>query len=132
MECLKTEVAINFSTNLHSDYRSDHFIIFTQPRLLKISNTWEKRFDHLLEMGREEIQSNFIPAADEGFNTCFEHQGRGDYLSFLGVIGSVEKFPLVDLQLYFLIFKPEFTWNYDGIQDILGHFRTFQDILGQI
>ena len=51
MECLKTEVAINFSTNLHSDYRSDHFIIFTQPRLLKISNTWEKRFDHLLEMG---------------------------------------------------------------------------------
>ena len=51
MECLKTEVAINCSTNLHSDYRSDHFIIFTQPRLLKISNTWEKRFDHLLEMG---------------------------------------------------------------------------------
>ena len=43
---------------------------------------------------------------------------RGDNLSFLGVIGSVEKFPLVDLQLYFLIFKPEFTW-------ILGHFRTF-------
>ena len=36
-------------------------------------------------------------------------------MSFLGVIGSVEKFPLVDLQLYFLIFKPEFTWNYDGI-----------------
>ena len=27
-------------------------------------------------------------------------------MSFLGVIGSVEKFPLVDLQLYFLIFKP--------------------------
>ena len=49
---------------------------------------------------------------------CFEHQGRGDYLSFLGVIGSVEKFPLVEFQLYFLIFKPEFTW-------ILGHFRTF-------
>ena len=46
---------------------------------------------------------------------CFEHQSRGDYLSFLGVIGSVEKFPLVDLQLYFLIYKPEFTWNYDGI-----------------
>ena len=40
---------------------------------------------------------------------------RGDNLSFLGVIGSVEKFPLVDLQLYFLIYKPEFTWNYDGI-----------------
>ena len=49
------------------------------------------------------------------FKDCFEHQGRGDYLSFLGVIGSVEKFPLVDLQFYFLIFKPEFTWNYDGI-----------------
>ena len=30
-------------------------------------------------------------------------------MSFLGVIGSVEKFPLVDLQLYFLIYKPEFT-----------------------
>ena len=41
--------------------------------------------------------------------SCFEHQGRGNYLSFLGMIGSVEKFPLVELQLYFLIFKPEFT-----------------------
>ena len=50
---------------------------------------------------------------------------RGDNLSFLGVIGSVEKFPLVDLQLYFLIYKPEFTWNYDGIWDISGHSRTF-------
>ena len=28
---------------------------------------------------------------------------------FLGMIGSVEKIPLVELQLYFLIFKPEFT-----------------------
>ena len=46
---------------------------------------------------------------------CFEHQDRGENLSFLGVIGCVEKFPLVDLQLYFLIYKPEFTWNYDGI-----------------
>ena len=54
---------------------------------------------------------------------------RGDNLSFLGVIGSVEKFPLVDLQLYFLIYKPEFTWNYDGI---MMEFRTFWDILGQI
>ena len=52
---------------------------------------------------------------DLGLKDCFEHQSRGDYLSFLGVIGSVEKFPLVDLQLYFLIYKPEFTWNYDGI-----------------
>ena len=41
---------------------------------------------------------------------CFEHQARGNYLSFLGMIGSVEKVPLVELQLYFLIFKPEFTW----------------------
>ena len=37
--------------NLHSDYSSDHAIIITQPRPLKISSTWEKRFDHLLEMG---------------------------------------------------------------------------------
>ena len=55
LECFKTELAINVSTNLHSDYRSDHSIIITQPRPLKISSTWEKRFDHLLEMGREEI-----------------------------------------------------------------------------
>ena len=41
---------------------------------------------------------------------CFEHQARGNYLSFLGMIGSVEKVPLVELQFYFLIFKPEFTW----------------------
>ena len=46
---------------------------------------------------------------------CFEHQARGNYLSFSGMIGSVEKVPLVEFQLYFLIFKPEFTWNYDGI-----------------
>ena len=45
----------------------------------------------------------------------FRAPSRGENLSFLGVIGSVEKFPLVDLQFYFLIFKPEFTWNYDGI-----------------
>ena len=46
---------------------------------------------------------------DRWFKDCFEHQGRGNYLSFLGMIGSVEKVPLVELQLYFLIFKPEFT-----------------------
>ena len=31
-------------------------------------------------------------------------------MSFSGMIGSVEKVPLVEFQLYFLIFKPEFTW----------------------
>ena len=50
---------------------------------------------------------------------------RGDNLSFLGVIGSVEKFPLVDLQLYFLIYKPEFTWNYDGIWTFMMEFGHF-------
>ena len=52
---------------------------------------------------------------------------RGDNLSFLGVIGSVEKFPLVDLQLYFLIYKPEFTWNYDGIWTFYDGIWTFYD-----
>ena len=49
------------------------------------------------------------------FKDCFEHQARGNYLSFSEMIGSVEKVPLVEFQFYFLIFKPEFTWNYDGI-----------------
>ena len=52
------------------------------------------------------------------FVTLLRAPSRGDNLSFLGVIGSVEKFPLVDLQLYFLIYKPEFTWNYDGIMEL--------------
>lgn len=47
----ENEVEVNVSTNLHLDYSSDHSIIITQPRPLKISSTWEKRFDHLLEIG---------------------------------------------------------------------------------
>ena len=30
----------------------------------------------------------------------------------------LRKVPLVDFQLYFLIYKPEFTWNYDGIMEL--------------
>ena len=46
----------------------------------------------------------------------------------------LRKVPLVEFQLYFLIYKPEFTWNYDGIWTFMmefghfmmefGHFRT--------
>ena len=51
LECLKSEVVISIFAILSSDFSNDHSIIITQPRPLKISSTWEKRFDHLLEMG---------------------------------------------------------------------------------
>ena len=80
-----------------------------------------KTFLHFLSSSRE---TPFMKSAlciwtlPVFLGVCWEHQAEVKICLFWVWLAVLRKVPLVQFQLYFLIYKPEFTWNYDGIMEL--------------
>ena len=59
------------------------------------------------------------------FLDCWEYQTEVKICPIWVRLAVLRKVPLVEFQLYFLIYKPEFTWNYDGIWTFMMEFGHF-------